>query len=146
MTCLPSRPILRLSALRFTTLLPLVALGAGCARIQKAREVDGALARPASGATTVGLQQCGSNVPDASRIGRIALAFTGASSGEATVRLEGVAYKSTVQVDVSTGTVLELREGSYQLRITLSGYRAVVRNVDVRCGRDQAVSIGLTRS
>jgi hypothetical protein len=79
-------------------------------------------------------------------VGRVLLTFTGASTGEATVRLERDNYKSTVRVDVASGTVLELPDGTYQIRISVRGYRGGARTVRVRCGQDEAVVAGLTRN
>ena len=79
-------------------------------------------------------------------MGRATLAFPGALAGEAVVRVEGEAYKSTVRVDAGTGTVLELPEGTYQLRVSLSGYRSISRTVRVQCGKDEQVTLILTRT
>jgi hypothetical protein len=48
-------------------------------------------------------------------------------------------------VDVATGTVLELAEGTYQLRITVNGYRAVDKSVAVVCGKESSVAVPLAR-
>lgn len=140
-------------------LLSLLVIGAGCARIQRARTIDGALTRPAAGATipATAATACSPSTPASSRMGRVTLTFAGASggastgasagasAGEAVVRVEGEAYKSTVRVDVATGTVLELREGEYQLRIAASGYRGGDRRVRVTCGGDEPVVVALSR-
>ena len=94
---------------------------------------------------TSALVGCETGSKAGARLGRAALTFSGASSGEATMRIEGEAYKSTVLVDVATGTVLELAEGTYQLRITVSGYRAVDRSVSVVCGKESTVAVTLNR-
>ncbi len=137
MSVLPMRALAALSFL---------VLGAGCARIQRSRVVDGALTRPAAGAAAGTAAACTPATPASSRMGTATLAFPGATGGEAVMRVEGDGYKSTVRVDVGTGTVLELREGTYQLRISVSGYRSISRTVRVQCGKDESVTLLLTRT
>lgn len=132
--------------MRALVALSFLVIGAGCARIQRSRVVDGALTRPAAGATTSTATVCTPATPPSSRMGRATLAFPGALAGEAVVRVEGEAYKSTVRVDAGTGTVLELPEGTYQLRVSLSGYRSISRTVRVQCGKDEPVTMILTRN
>ncbi|WP_158514741.1 PEGA domain-containing protein [Gemmatimonas phototrophica] len=129
------------AARRPTRVLPLLlacALSA-CSSARSARDAG----RTVSG--TSAMVGCEASVKDGARLGRAALTFSGASSGEATLRIEGEAYKSTVLVDVATGTVLELAEGTYQVRITVSGYRAVERSVSVVCGKESTVAVTLNR-
>ena len=75
----------------------------------------------------------------------MALTFTGASSGTAIVRIEGVTTKSVVEVDIATGTMLELAEGEYQLRISAAGVRSAARTINVTCGKETTERVALTR-
>jgi PEGA domain len=111
----------------------------GCSSARSARNDS----RTTSGTSALG--GCDAGTKAGARLGRAAVTFSGASSGEATMRIEGEAYKSTVLVDVATGTVLELAEGTYQLRITVNGYRAVDRSVSVMCGKESTVAVTLNR-
>jgi hypothetical protein len=77
--------------------------------------------------------------------GRVALSFTGAARGEAVVRITGEAYQSTVRIDVATGTLLELREDRYLVRVSVDGYRSVEQSVLVKCGQDMPLPIALVR-
>lgn len=124
---------------RHAVILLLVASASACVRPAGVGEVG----RPASGASENRPTGCDASTKPAARLGRAVLSFTGASTGEATVRLEGEAYKSTVLVDVATGTVLELLEGTYQLRVSLAGYRAIDRSIAVVCGKDAPVAVRL---
>lgn len=96
-----------------------------------------------AGATTLGADNCNSRNRDATLAGRVVLSFTGAPRGEATVRIEGETYKSTVKVDVATGTTLELREDEYRVRITVPEYRAFEQTIKVMCGKEQTLSVPL---
>lgn len=88
---------------------------------------------------------CGSGTRSSARVGRVALTFTGASSGTAIVRIEGVTTKSVVEVDIATGTMLELAEGEYQLRISAAGVRSAARTINVTCGKETTERVALTR-
>jgi hypothetical protein len=77
--------------------------------------------------------------------GRVALSFTGAARGEAVVRITGEAYQSTVRIDVATGTLLELREDRYLVRVTVDGYRSVEQSVQVKCGQELKLPVVLAR-
>lgn len=101
--------------------------------------------RPTSGSTVAASTGCGSGTRSNARVGRVALTFTGAATGTAIVRIEGVTNKSTVEVDIATGTLLELAEGEYQLRITAAGLRSATRTINVICGKDATERVALTR-
>ena len=101
--------------------------------------------RAAAGASTLGADNCDPRNRNATLAGRIVLTFSGAAAGEATVRVEGESYRSTVRVDVATGTTLELREDEYRLRITVPEHRAVEKTIRVVCGKEQALPIALSR-
>lgn len=130
---------------RVAALMPLLTVTlVGCGSWRSARTAAHEASRTSSGAMAVTADCTPTN--RGARLGRVAIAFTGASSGEAAVRIEGKSgFKSTVRVDVSTGTVLELDEGAYQLRVTLAGHRAVERAVTATCGKDSDISIPLSR-
>ncbi len=99
---------------------------------------------PAAGAAPAVTNNCDSRDRNATLTGRVLLTFRGAVRGEAVVRIEGEAYESTVRMDVATGSILELREGNYRLRADVNGYRTVVQNVRVICGKDQPLDIRLS--
>ena len=101
--------------------------------------------RPTSGSAGVTATGCGSGTRSKARVGRVALTFTGAASGTAIVRIEGVTTKSVVEVDIATGTMLELAEGEYQLRISAAGVRSAARNINVTCGKESTERVSLTR-
>jgi hypothetical protein len=101
--------------------------------------------RPTSGASVATTSGCGSGTRSPARVGRVALTFTGASSGTAIVRIEGVTTKSMVEVDIATGTMLELVEGEYQLRISAAGIRSATRSINVVCGKESTERVALTR-
>ncbi len=98
----------------------------------------------AAGAAPTVTNNCDSRDRNATLTGRVLLTFRGAVRGEAVVRIEGEAYESTVRMDVATGSTLELREGNYRLRADVSGYRTVVQNVRVICGKEQPLDIRLS--
>ncbi len=101
--------------------------------------------RPTSGSAVATSTGCGSGTRSTARVGRVALTFTGATRGMAIVRIEGVATKSVVEVDIATGTILELSEGEYQLRISTAGVRSATRTINVKCGNDTTERVALTR-
>lgn len=100
--------------------------------------------RPAAGASALGTDNCDSRNRTATFTGRVVLSFTGARAGEAVVRIEGTTYRSTVRVDVATGTTLELRDDTYRVRVAVPDYRAVEKTVQVVCGKEQALPIALS--
>jgi len=97
-----------------------------------------------AGAAPTVTNNCDSRDRNATLTGRVLLTFRGAVRGEAVVRIEGEAYESTVRMDVATGSTLELREGNYRIRADVNGYRTVVQNVRVICGKDQPLDIRLS--
>lgn len=100
---------------------------------------------PTPGSTVAAAPGCGSGTRSSARVGRVALTFSGAASGTAIVRIEGVTTKSMVEVDIATGTMLELAEGEYQLRISAAGTRGAARTINVVCGKESTERVALTR-
>ncbi|MCA0376883.1 MAG: hypothetical protein LCH84_14615 [Gemmatimonadetes bacterium] len=106
---------------------------------------------PAGGEAAVGPRpvvpgdKCDPRNPSASLTGRVMLTFTGASSGEAVIRIEGPEPRATVRVPVAEGTLMELREGRYILHIAVNGYRSVDQPVAVVCGKDINLPVPLSR-
>lgn len=101
---------------------------------------------PAAGesrASSTAADNCDPRNRAATFTGRVALSFTGAARGEAVVRITGEAYQSTVRIDVATGTLLELREDRYLVRVSVDGYRSVEQSVLVKCGQDIALPVAL---
>lgn len=94
---------------------------------------------------TTTFDNCNPRNQGATFVGRVNLTFTGASRGEAVVRIFGESYESTVRIDVATGTSLELREDSYIVRVSVPDFRAVEQTVKVVCGKDIRLPIALTR-
>jgi hypothetical protein len=100
---------------------------------------------PTAGGTDLSATSCNPRDRNATLAGHAVLNFTPASSGEALVRVEGESSRSTVRIDVATGTTLELREGTYLLRISVQGYRNVEKSIKVVCGKELAVPIALSK-
>jgi hypothetical protein len=105
-------------------------------------------AAPAAGETrpsATAADNCDPRNRDATFTGRVALSFTGAARGEAVVRITGEAYQSTVRIDVATGSLLELREDRYLVRVSVDGYRSVEQSIVVKCGQQLDFPVALTR-
>jgi hypothetical protein len=103
---------------------------------------------PAAGetrASSTAADNCDPRNRAATFTGRVALSFTGAARGEAVVRITGEAYQSTVRIDVATGTLLELREDRYLVRVSVDGYRSVEQSVQVKCGQELTLPLALVR-
>jgi hypothetical protein len=120
-----------------------VVLLAGCR--PRLTRVPPAPAAGESRASSTAADNCDPRNRAATFTGRVALSFTGAARGEAVVRITGEAYQSTVRIDVATGTLLELREDRYLVRVSVDGYRSVEQSVLVKCGQELKLPVALAR-